>query len=263
MRSLTARAVLYGLLILFGLLSALPNVLPDSVSQRLPSWYAQNQVALGLDLRGGSHLLLEVDTRNLLLEENQRLADQLSGELRDARVFHNRPEVSADTIRFSVQRPEQLERLATLVRDALKKEAGAGPRYNLRQQESQLSLHSTDQFAEQLTRDAVERSLEVVRRRLDETGLVDPTITRQGKDGILVQLPGVDDPQQIRKLLGTTAKMTFHWAANEHSRSHTNIITVPGQMPGESYRLEQRVALEGKHVSDARLGFHPLSLIHI
>lgn len=183
MKTRFSRAIVYGLIILFGLLCALPNVLPDAVSEKLPDWYTQNKLTLGLDLRGGSHLLLEVDTSELIANKNP-------------------------------------------------------------------ALH------EQIVRDAVEQSLEVVRRRLDETGMVEPMITRQGSDSILVQLPGVNDPHHIRELLGTTARMTFHWAANEKSALLGKIISVQGDTPGERYQLEERVALEGKHISDARLAFN-------
>ena len=183
MKTRFSRAIVYGLIILFGLLSALPNLLPDSFLQKLPEWYTQNQLTLGLDLRGGSHLLLEVDTSELTANKNP-------------------------------------------------------------------ALH------EQIVRDAVEQSLEVVRRRLDETGMVEPMITRQGSDSILVQLPGVNDPQHIRELLGTTARMTFHWVANEKSALLGKIISVQGDTPSERYQLEERVALEGKHISDARLAFN-------
>ncbi len=183
MKTLFSRALVYGLIILFGLLSALPNVLHESTLQKLPDWYSQNQITLGLDLRGGSHLLLEVDTSELTRDKNPALHDQI-------------------------------------------------------------------------VRDAVEQSVEVVRRRLDETGMVEPMITRQGSDSILVQLPGVNDPHHIRELLGTTARMTFHWAANAQSRLHTKVITLEGES-GERYQLEERVAMEGKHISDARLAFNP------
>ena len=183
MKTLFSRAIVYGLIILFGLLCALPNVLPDAVSEKLPAWYSQNRLTLGLDLRGGSHLLLAVDTSELVANKNP-------------------------------------------------------------------ALH------EQIVRDAVEQSLEVVRRRLDETGMVEPMITRQGSDSILVQLPGVNDPHHIRELLGTTARMTFHWAANEKSALLGKIISVQGDTPGERYQLEESVALEGKHISDARLAFN-------
>lgn len=257
MKSFGTRAVLYSLLICMGLLSALPNVLPSSVSKQLPNWYQENRIALGLDLRGGSHLLMEVDTSNLLLEENQQLADELSQKLRSLRIFHSPPETSDKVIKISVQNPLQLDQLVSVARDIIKKDTHSETRYTLRQQDNDLFIRATEQFAENLKRDAVERSLEVVRRRLNETGLVEPTVARQGEDGVLVQLPGVDDPQMIRKLLGATAKMTFHWEANGRSHTQTKVIEVRGQLPGETYRLEQRVALEGKHISDAQLGFHP------
>lgn len=257
MKSLTSRAVAYSLIISLGLLSALPNVLPDSISKQLPDCYAENTLTLGLDLRGGSHLLLEVDTRNLLIDENRQLADTLSDALREARIRHDKPAVSEQAIRLKLQDSRQAEDALGIVRPLIKPEAGAPVLHRLKARDGHVVVNTTDSFAEELKRDATERSLEVVRRRLNETGLVDPTITRQGDDGVLVQLPGVDDPRQIRQLLGTTAKMTFHWAADSQSRFQTEIVTLPGENPDEHYQLEQRVALEGKHISDAQLAFHP------
>lgn len=256
MRSLLARAVVYSLFILLGLLSALPNVLPDSVLQKLPSWYTANTITLGLDLRGGSHLLLEVDTKSLIQEKNQDLADQIVAKLREARLFHNRPEVSTERVAVSITNPADMSQLRELVRPLLESASKNGRGYRLDEQSPTLIITPTKEFVQTLQQDAVERSLEVVRRRLNETGLVDPTITRQGRDGVLVQLPGVDDPGYIRQLLGTTAKMTFHLVADGTSRSQTRVITLPGETSTERYQLEARVALEGRHISDAQLGFH-------
>ncbi len=257
MSSLFMRAVTYGVFITLGLLSALPNVLPDHLLQKLPPWYTSNKMTLGLDLRGGSHLLLEVDTQNLLRERNQDLADQIATALRTARIFHNKPEVGADYIRVQPQNPADLAKVRETVEPLVEVRGPQGTQYRIEERSPALVITSTVQFAENLRSDAVERSLEVVRRRLDETGLVEPTITRQGEDGVLVQLPGVDDPAYIRQLLGTTAKMTFHLAADGSSRTVTRVVTMPGEQPNESYQLEERVALEGQHISDAQLGFHP------
>ena len=257
MKTLASRAVVYSLIILFGLLSALPNTLPDNILQKLPDWYAQNQITLGLDLRGGSHLLMEVDTSDLLKTDNQQLADRLTGELRTARILYNTPVVTADSIKINILDTKQMPDVARMARVLIKQDGGTAPVYEITEEQGTITIQTTELHQRNLTKDAVERSLEVVRRRLNETGLVDPIITRQGADSILVQLPGVDDPQHIRDLLGTTARMTFHWAANEKSRLHTKVISVPGQLPSERYQLEERVALEGKHVSDASLGFHP------
>ena len=176
--SLYKRTLWYALIIVMGLLSALPNILPESSRAMLPDAYLNNTVKLGLDLRGGSQLLLVVDSRE---------------------IYQDRDELTANA----------------------------------------------------LLDDIVNQSIEVIHRRLDETGMVEPSITRQGRDAILVQLPGVEDPRQVRELLGTTAQMNFHWLAEPGNRS---VMTLPGQADAEqTYRLERRIAMEGKHVRDARM----------
>lgn len=256
MKSLSSRAVLYGLIMLFGLLCALPNVLPTSVSQQLPSWYADNSLALGLDLRGGSHLLLEVDTRELLRNDNQQLANDLTAALRKERIAFNQPVASIESVQISVRNPRDNPDLKRIALSLNSQPEEPGTRFTLEQAQNQNQwiLRMTDAHREALTSDAVDRSLEVVRRRLDETGLVEPSITRQGADGILVQMPGVANPQEIRQLLGTTAKMTFHWAANGKSRQ---VFTLEDQAQGTAYELEEQVAMEGKHIRDAQLAFNP------
>lgn len=183
MKSLRSRAMVYGLVIVLGLLSAMPNLLPANLADKFPDWYLENTLSLGLDLQGGSHLLLEVDATELLA---------------------NNP-----------GQPEDL-----------------------------------------LLKDAVERSLEVVRRRLDETGLVEPSITRQGKNHILVQMPGVADPAHIRELLGTTAQMTFHWVAKPDESRRSAVLRLTDATGEQEYVLEKRVAMQGEHISDAQMAFN-------
>lgn len=258
MKSLFSRAVVYGLLILFGLLCALPNVLPGSVSEKLPSWYADNTLALGLDLRGGSHLLLEVDTHELLRNDTQQLTTDLSDALRKARISFSRPVVSGESVQITVgesqDNTQTMANLRRIVQSLNTLSDGTGKRFTVKQGQDRLTLTMTEAHREKLTSDAVNRSLEVVRRRLDETGLVEPSITRQGADGILVQMPGVANPQEIRQLLGTTAKMAFHWVADDKSRP---VFRLTDETQGTSYELEERVAMEGKHIRDARLAFNP------
>jgi SecD/SecF fusion protein len=176
MKVFSWRTLACGLLILCSLLSAAPNILPPSVSQSLPQWYTDNTLSLGLDLQGGSHLLLQADLSEV---------------------------------------PDQT----------------------------------------QLRQDVMAASLEVVRRRLNETGLVEPLVARQGDDAILVQMPGVADPREVRELLGTTAKMTFHWVLMGGERVAE--MTLPAVEGDQHYRLDKAVALEGKHIRDAQLAFNP------
>ena len=253
MKSLSSRAVLYGLVILFWLLCALPNVLPTTVSQNLPSWYTENTLSLGLDLRGGSHLLLEVDVRELLRNSNQLLAEDLAAALRKERVAFSQPIVTENAVRIAVKRTEDSGKLQRIAESLNRSDDGTASRFKLTRNHTEWTFAMSDAHREALTGDAVDRSLEVVRRRLDETGLVEPSITRQGKDGVLVQMPGVANPQEIRRLLGTTAKLTFHWAANNESRE---VFTLTDEAKGARYELEKRVAMEGKHIRDAQLAFN-------
>ena len=174
------RAVTYGLVIVLGLGAALPSLLPPAWLSALPAAYQSHSLTLGLDLQGGSHLLLKVDTDDLTRGKSGRE----KAEIRD---------------------------------------------------------------------DAVARSLEVVRRRLNETGVVEPLIVRQGDDGIVVQLPGVTDPERIKTLLGRTAKLSFHLLAEPGTPARR----LPASEGDRVYPLKPLPLLDGGNLEDARLGFEP------
>lgn len=252
MRSFYSRAVVFSLIIIVGLLSALPNVLPQSTTQHFPSWFTDNTFKLGLDLSGGSHLLMQVDIDALRLNDHQQLAEQITDALREARIFIQPVSVNKNQLIIIAKDSNRLSEIKQIARTYVKDPKGGLALFSLEDDNNRLTISPTKAHSENLTKDAVEHSLKVVRQRLNESGLVDPTITKQGSDGILVQLPGVDDPSYIRTLLGTTAKMTFHWTANAESSS---VIKAQGMTEGEMYTLEERVALEGQHIKDANLVF--------
>jgi len=252
MRSFFSRAVLFSLIITFGLLSALPNVLPNLTAQHLPSWFTDNTFALGLDLSGGSHLLMQVDTADLKLNDHKQLAEQITDGLREAGIFIQPISVTNNHLIISPKDPNRLAAIKQLTRPFIKDSKGGLPLFSLEDEANILTITPTKAHSEKLTKDAVENSLKVLRKRLNESGLVDPTITKQGNDAILVQFPGVDDPSYIRSLLGTTAKMTFHWVTNAQS---TGVNLTQGINKSETYSLEERVALEGQHIKDANLIF--------
>ncbi|KPQ02418.1 protein translocase subunit SecD [Marinobacter sp. HL-58] len=257
MKSLRSRAVVYGLVIVLGLLSALPNILPHKLSGELPDWYLENTVCLGLDLQGGSHLLLEADIQELVATEYETVADELTESLREAGIRYGRAQMTDAGIELPVRQADRVSEAASLARALATETPDGTRRFDVDLHGTRLVLTLTGPWRESIARDAVERSLEVVRRRLDETGLVDPSITRQGSDGILVQMPGVADPSEIRELLGITAKMTFHWAARQTSRDDIPVITLPDAQDDRQHRLEQRVAMAGEHIRDAQLAFNP------
>ncbi len=256
MKSLRSRAVVYGLVIVLGLLSALPNFLPQNLSGKLPDWYLQSTMSLGLDLQGGSHLLLQADLEDLFSGERQAIAEELARNLREVGVHYGRALMIGDRVEVPVRQSDQLSDAVSLARKLAWETPDGSRRFDVDQEGGRLVLTLTEAWRESVSRDAVERSLEVVRRRLDETGLVDPSITRQGSDGILVQMPGVADPSEIRKLLGTTAKMSFHWVAREMGEG-VAVFSLPDADGEGRYQLEKWVAMPGEHIRDAQMAFNP------
>ena len=190
---------------LLGVLLCLPNLLPAP-----NAWLPWRRVHLGLDLRGGSYLLMQVDMEAVQKERLDALADNarqvllaahlgyqnLAAEPASQRVFlHLRDAGQHDAAVAALRTMPQAVPGEFTVTDL----AGAN-----------LAVVLAPAALVQTATHAVEQSIEIVRRRIDETGVVDPQITRQGDDRIVVQLPGVEDPNRVKELLGKTAKMTFH-----------------------------------------------------
>ena len=124
MRSFYSRAVLFSLIIIMGLLSALPNVLPTSTTQHLPSWFTDNTFKLGLDLSGGSHLLMQVDTNDLQLNDHQQLAEQITDALREKRIFIQPISVSKNHLVIIPKDPARMADIKQLVRTFIKDPKG-------------------------------------------------------------------------------------------------------------------------------------------
>src|SRR6266478_930554 len=186
-----------------GVLLSLPNLFSPSWLAGLPNFVPHKQVALGLDLRGGSYLLLQVDVAAAQHERLNLLTDNVRNALRDANIGYTGLEVEGDAITFTIRELDRID-------DA---------RQALRKIDPDLTVEITNdgsgtmRFGAVATdarrRQAVEQSIEIIRRRIDETGTKEPTIQREGSDRILVQLPGVDNPEHVKALLGRTAKLTF------------------------------------------------------
>lgn len=259
MKSLSSRAIVYGLLILLGAVFATPSFLPESMTEKLPSWYAKQHISLGLDLRGGSQLLLAIDEKALLTQDNQRLADDFSKVLRKERLAHGRIRVTEKSVAIPLRDEARAQSAAEVLQPLLSSDNSLMKQYSIEVQGKEVKIESNLGHRQALLDDAIERSLEVVRRRLDETGLVEPSIMRQGSDSILVQMPGVEDPSSIRELLGTTAQMSFHWVADSRSeggRMQVEMLNRDPDAPSQEMTLERELAMKGEHIRDAQMGFN-------
>src|SRR5262249_60212162 len=197
---------------LIACLFAVPNFFSERVIQSLPKW-AQRQIVLGLDLPGGSHTLPEVDSNAVRKEKLQGLLDDVRRSLREARIPYTGLAVRGEQVEVRVTANQQqasakLRELsqplggllsATGQRTLEINDAGGGL----------IQLRFTEAAITERIRQAVEQSIQIVDRRVNELGTVEPSIQRQGVDRILVQVPGLQDPTRLKELLGKTAKLPF------------------------------------------------------
>ncbi|MEZ2129929.1 MULTISPECIES: protein translocase subunit SecD [unclassified Sinorhizobium] len=250
----------YTVIILLGILIALPNVLPQSTLQRLPAWLPHNQVSLGLDLRGGSHLVLEVDESDLVKERLQSLLQDARRVLREKNiqtrlVARNQDQIVV-TLADPSQRDDAIAQLKTLANPVgIGLSAGQSDLSVTASGNSNINMSFSQAGIANNVNSAVEQSLEVIRQRVDQVGVAEPTIQRIGSNRILVQLPGAQDPSRLRELLGSTAKMSFHLLSPNNAPGPG--VTMLKDDEGNTFPVEDRVELSGDRLSDARVSFDP------
>jgi preprotein translocase subunit SecD len=244
-----------------GVLLTLPNLFTPQQLAWLPSWIPHKQVSLGLDLRGGSYLLLEVDVAAAEHERLNSVVESVRNALRDAKIGYTGLNVEGNQIVFTVRDTDRIadarQILAKLENDLTVEIAptGAG------------TIRYSQAASDNRRRQAVEQSIEIIRRRIDETGTKEPTIQRQGQDRILVQLPGVDNPEHVKALLGRTAKLTFQLVdpnanleeARRRLPAGSEILQAQeerGRSGGQgAYVVRKRVMVGGDSLVDAQATF--------
>jgi SecD/SecF fusion protein len=254
------KLIIYMFVLGIGVVTALPNLFTAQQLDSLPSWIPKKQVTLGLDLRGGSHLVLEVDSETLINEKIQSTASDVKKLLRDENIVAN---VRVDKRIIIVNVIDEANIQATL--DNLNKFILPAGKFGNIQSEFlitqnknlEINLELTEIGVKERIKAALEQSLEVVRRRIDQVGVSEPTVQRVGNDRILVQLPGLQDPTHLRKLLGSTAKMNFHLLAQDGSGglSEESVINLPDANGTRKYLVGRQVMLSGDRLSDAHVTF--------
>ncbi|HUF86554.1 MAG TPA: protein translocase subunit SecD [Thermohalobaculum sp.] len=289
---------------LLGLIFAMPNLAYDTVdeaaraSERIaelerrgepvpaelreaagqwPGWLPGDVVNLGLDLRGGAHLLVEVQVSEVIAERMQALRADVRQALieADVRRFTDL-RASADRVSVTISNAEDVERaraalegLAQPLDGFLSGGFGMGGQIGGGEDlaveatgEQGFRLTLTEPAIAQITDRTIVQSLEIIRRRVDEAGTREPTIQRQGADRVLVQVPGVGSAEEVLGLIGRTAKLTFHEVKGFDAQPPA---AGPGEMvlrgregdDGNFYLLERRPVLSGERLVDSQLGFHP------
>ncbi|TAJ83388.1 protein translocase subunit SecD [Reyranella sp.] len=216
-------------------LFALPNLLPSSVLDHLPGWYAQSRMNLGLDLRGGAHFLLEADLRSLMTERLTNLSDSVRSELRKQQVPYKDITIEGGrnvviVLRDETQRSKALEAIRNV--DPTLVASGSG---------DMIRLAYSDQELTKKKKEVIDQSIEILRRRVDETGTIEPTIVRQGDERILLQVPGIKDTTDLKRKINQTAKLTFHLVNEDVAATGQNI---PASMPATTSLVPTREGMQ-------------------
>jgi len=261
---------------LVALILTLPNLFARDTVDGWPSWLPQGQVNLGLDLQGGSHLLLEADVDAVVEDRLETLVSDVRLALRTERIRYRGLGVRNQRVVFRLVDPAERDRALAAIQE-LNPRGSVNPitggleynrRYTVEIENGQVEIAFTEGGLDALIDSVVEQSLEVVRRRIDELGTREPTIQRQGEDRILLQVPGERDPAALRRLLGKTAQMTFHMVDLGTSPgdvrtgdASAGLMVVPSAEATEAgepvtqWVLRRRVELSGENLTDAQPSF--------
>ena len=250
-------------------LFAVPNFLPEKMVQSWPKW-AQRHVVLGLDLQGGSHILLEVDTNAVRKEKLEALRDDVRRVLRDARVGYTGLVVRGNSVEVRIREGSNFDQAVDKLRELSQPLGGilgssTGQR-NLdvtTEAGSLVRLTLTEPAIVDRIRQSVEQSIQIIERRVNELGTVEPLIQRQGVDRILVQVPGLQDPTRLKELLGKTAKLDFRMVdvsipaeqALQGRVPPDSEILYSATAPKTPNLVEKRVLVSGGDLTDAQPGF--------
>ncbi|MGB0660201.1 MAG: protein translocase subunit SecD [Mangrovicoccus sp.] len=284
--ALTKRVLIWGLVVL-GLAFAMPNLfysrvethrdavraiqaagveteaLRDEAGQ-WPSWLPATLVNLGLDLRGGAHILAEVQVEDVYADRMNNLWPELRNALRGERAqigTIRRQDSAPDELRVRISRPENIAVALSTARDLARPTVNA---IGVQSVDIEVTTDGPD-LVIRLTEDerlntdtrTVQQAVEVIRRRVDEAGTREPNIQRQGDDRILIQVPGLGSAQELKDLIGTTAALTFQGVVTVTSNPDQQVG--PGEQlspsldePGRFYVLERQVVVSGEELVDAQ-----------
>lgn len=239
----------YAVLLLLAVATAIPNFLTEGQRARLPGWASAQTVSLGLDLQGGAHLLLAVDRPALIAARMADLRALVPQVLAEANLPPARLTITGSSLTLPASVQAEAALAAALNAAAI---PGQPVPVTLDQAGSTLTLTLTEAGLDHAATEAADRSLEVIRHRVDQVGVSEPVISRVGADRILVQMPGIENPGQLRDLLGSTAKMSFHMVAPAPG---PGVSELPLRDGTGTLPVDDRVALSGERLDRAALAF--------
>ncbi len=236
------RVILVAVVTAMGIAFAFPNFVPEQMRAQIPSFLPKQAINLGLDLRGGSQLLLEIDTATLRRQQLDNFADLMAQALRDAepRIRFTGRGVVSDAARVRVTDPEQMDAALRMLRPLGQSQATGNDVATFTQTpDGFIEARLSETYMRELSRQAAQQSVEIIRRRIDPNGTSEVSIARQGDSRIIVQAPGVADPEMLKERIGQTALMTFHMVREVSPEESAAGQIPPGTMVVQPYPQSQ------------------------
>lgn len=248
-----------------GIIFAMPNMMSDKTLKSMPSWFPKQKVPLGLDLQGGSHLLLEVDMKTVDKDFLNQIVSVVLEGLKTAHLKADKEDlqITGEEREIDIKVEGKLEQ--SLANKLVKQ---IDPHLMARVSGGKMTIVITDEALHIRHEEVLNRSLEIVRRRIDEDGTKEPNIQRRGEKRILLQMPGIQDPYKVKERLGRTAKMTFQVVDDtlpeiyegDVRPAKMGVVYLPleGKSPNDPVRMlpvNRRVLVNGDSLVDATPGF--------
>ena len=256
-----------------GFLFSLPNLFPASTMARLPNWLPHSQVNLGLDLQGGAHLLYQLDEKEMIEDWLSNIRGDVRETLRKDRVGYSdlAQDVSKRSVSVTIRDPADMEKALTALRKLASPVGGnvfsgvSGYDFDVATfGADKITLTITDPGMAHRMTSAIQASIETIRRRVDAFGTTEPSIQREGANRVLVQVPGIQDVERLKTLIGETGKLEFKLvdpAVDPVQAAATKQVPAGDELvyssdtPPIPYVLKSQTLVSGENLVDAQPGF--------
>ncbi len=238
--------------VVMSVIIAIPTFVSEETRKNLPSFLQGDPISLGLDLKGGAYILLEADIDEVIKEKNSQIKDIVRKQLRGNReddlkmIPYSNLMSSSNFTTVTIKDIDNVDDAISRIEKATQNEV------TIDEDGGKITIYYTDDIIKQIKSDVLNNSIEIVRRRVDSLGNKEPSIQKQGDNRIMVQLPGVDNPERVKELIGKTAKMSFHLV--DEAAMSTGDTGIDNQVI-DGVIIKKPVAVSGENLTDSRVTY--------
>ncbi|MBD5397901.1 protein translocase subunit SecD [bacterium] len=240
------------IIMIVAIILVIPTFLTEEQRLHLPEYMQDSEISLGLDLKGGAYILLEADIDGVIKERYTMLKDTLRKELRGDKsnnqkmIPYSNLTGVANSVSVVIKNSDDIAEAKKRIKNATSNEV------EIDTTDNKLKIYYSSEAISKIKTDVLSNSIEIVRRRVDSLGNKEPSIQKQGENRIMVQLPGVDNPDRVKELIGKTAKMTFHEVDEEAMQ--TGHISIDSEVI-DGIVIKKKIAVNGDTLTDSRVAY--------